>query len=418
MIQHNSQKRVVITGMGAVSPLGLDVATTWAGMLAGRSGAGRITDYDPSDLPTQIAATIKDFDPEKYLNRREARRLGRVTHLAIAATAEALADAGLDLGREDLTRVGVEIGSAFGAMDIVEEQSRQIREKGPRGINPTVSPAVLVSTTPCHIAINYGIRGPVNSPVVACATGTVSIGAAAQRIQRGEVDVMLAGGSDSYLTPLIMASFSRLGAMSTRNDTPLTACRPFDRHRDGMIIGEGAVTMVLESLEHAQGRGAAILAEYGGLGFTSDAYHMAAPDPEGEGATRAMRLALAEADLPPEALGYVAAHGTATQLNDLSETKAIKRALGEHAYTVPISSIKPMIGHAMGAAGAFGALVIVQALRTGWAPPTLNYETPDPECDLDYLPNHARQVQIDAGIANAFGFGGQNGALILKRFKD
>lgn len=402
--------------MGVVSPLGLDGPATWAGMLAGRSGAARITDYDPSDLPTQIAATIKDFDPEKYLSRREARRLGRVTHLALAATEEAIAHASLDLGREDLTRVGVEIGSAFGALDIVEEQSRQIREKGPRGINPAVSPAVLVSTTPCHIAISYGIRGPVNSPVVACATGTVSIGAAAQRIQRGEVDVMLAGGSDSYLTPLIMASFSRLGAMSTRNDRPLTACQPFDLNRDGMIIGEGAVTMVLESLEHAQARGATILAEYGGLGFTSDAYHMAAPDPEGDGATRAMKQALAEANLSAEGIGYVAAHGTATKLNDISETKAIKRSLGEHAYTVPISSIKPMVGHAMGAAGAFGAFVIVQAMQTGWVPPTLNYETPDPECDLDYVPNTARQARVDAGIANAFGFGGQNGALVLKRF--
>lgn len=413
---NNTQRRVVITGVGTVSPLGLDAQSTWEGMIAGRSGAARISDYDPSDLPTQIAATIKEFDVEAYLPRKEARRLGRVTHLALAATEEAIADAQIDLSKEDSARVGIELGSAFGALDVVEDQSHLIRTRGPRGIVPTVAPAVLVSTTPCHLAIRYGVRGPVNSPVAACATGTVSLGEGAHRIQRGETDVQIAGGADSYLTPLIMAAFSRLGAMSTRNDEPLTACRPFDAERDGMIIGEGAVTMIMESLEHAQARGARILAEYGGMGFTSDAYNMAAPSPDGDGAARAIKIALERAGLSAEEIGYVGAHGTATKLNDPSETRAIKMALGEHAYHVPISSIKPMIGHAMGAAGAFGAFVILQAIRTGWVPPTLNYSVPDPECDLDYVPNSARQVQIDAGIANAFGFGGQNGTIILKRF--
>ncbi|NOZ48644.1 MAG: beta-ketoacyl-ACP synthase II [Chloroflexi bacterium] len=412
----NPVKRVVITGVGAISALGHDVRGTWNGMISGLSGAARISSYDPSDLPTQIAATIKDFDPFKYLSRREVRRLGRVTHLAMASTEEALADAKLDLNSEDPTRMGIELGSAFGAMDIVEQESEKIRTKGPRGINPAVAPAVLVSTTPCHLAIRYGVQGPVNSPVAACATGVFSLGEAARRIQRGDADVMIAGGADSYLTPLIMAAFSRLGAMTTRNNEPKTACRPFDNERDGMIIGEGSVTMILESLEHALARGARILAEFGGMGFTSDAYHMASPDPEGGGAARAMRQALHNANLTPEDIGYVAAHGTGTRLNDTSETKAIKKSLGEYAYNIPVSSIKPMIGHVMGAAGAFGALVVLQAIRTGWIPPTINYSVPDPDCDLDYVPNQARQVRINAGIANAFGFGGQNGSIVLKRF--
>lgn len=412
----NPLKRVVITGVGAVSALGNDVQTIWDAMLAGRSGAERITSYDPSGLPTQIAAAIKDFDPFKYLSRREVRRLGRVTHLSVASTEEALADAQLDLAKEDRTRVGIEMGSAFGALDIVEDEAEKIRTKGPRGINPAIAPAVLVSTTPCHLAIRYGVQGSVNSPVAACATGVLSLGEAAHRIQRGIVDVMIAGGTDSYMTPLIMAAFSRLGAMSTRNDEPQTACRPFDKERDGMVIGEGAVTMILESLDHALARGARILAEFGGMGFTSDAFHMASPDPEGTGAARAMKLALQEADMEPEDVDYISAHGTGTRLNDISETKAIKTIWGEYAYNIPVSSIKPMIGHVMGAAGAFGALVVLQAIRTGWIPPTINYSVPDPDCDLDYVPNQARQVHVDAGIANAFGFGGQNGSIILKRF--
>ena len=409
-------RRVVITGMGAVTGLGLDAASTWEGMLAGRTGAGRITDYDPSDLPTQIAVTIKDFDPYAYLDRRDARRFGRLTHLAVAAAEEAMAHARLDLGQEDLTRVGIEVGSAFGALDVVELQSHQIRTKGPRGINPAKAPAVLISTTPSYLGIRYGIKGPVNSPVVACATGVVSLGEAARRIQRGEADVMLGGGTDSYMTPLIMAAFSRLGAMSTRNDEPETACRPFDLTRDGMIMGEGAVVMILESLEHAQARGAAILAEYGGLGFTLDAYHMAAPHPEGDGAARAMQRAIAEAGLSPDDIDYIAAHGTGTKLNDISETKAMKTVLGERAYQVPAPSIKPMVGHAMGASGALGVFTIVQAMQTGWIPPTINYTTPDPECDLDYVPNQARQHHVDVGLANAFGFGGQNGSILIKRY--
>ncbi len=411
-----THRRVVITGLGAISGLGLDADSTWEGLLAGRTGAGRITDYDPSELPTQIVVAVKDFDPQKILGRRDARRLGRVTHLAVAAVEEALTDSGLDLEDEDPTMVGVEMGSAFGALDFVENQACLIRDRGPRAINPAKAPAVLITTTPCYIGIRYGLQGPANSPVAACATGVVSIGEAARRIQRGDADVMIAGGADSYTTPLIMAAFSRLGAMSTRNDEPETACRPFDLTRDGMIMGEGAAAMVLESLEHALARGANILAEFGGMGFTLDAYNMAAPHPEGDGAARAMKRALAEADLPPEAIDYISAHGTGTKLNDVSETKAMKKALGQHAYNAPAPSIKPMVGHAMGASGAFGVLTIVKAIQTGWIPPTINLNTPDPECDLDYVPNQARQHHVDVGMANAFGFGGQNGSIIIKRY--
>lgn len=414
MTSDSTYNRVVITGMGAVSALGNDVATTWEGMLAGRSGAVHLAD-EIDDVPAQIACTLKDFRPEERLSPREARRLGRLTLMAMLTAEEAIAEAGIELPGEDPTRFGIEVGSAFGALDIVEEESYKIRTRGPKSLNVILAPAVLVTTTPCHLAIRYGAQGPVNSPVAACATGVFSIGEAARRIRMGEADVMLAGGTDSYLTPLLRTAFSRLGAMSTRNDEPQTACRPFDLNRDGMVAGEGAVTLVLESLAHAQRRGATILAEVCGLGFTSDAYHMAAPDPEGNGAARAMQMALRQSALRAEDIDYVAAHGTGTKLNDASETKAMKRALGEHAYALPVVSIKPMIGHTMGAAGAFGVFTIVQAIRTGWVPPTINYETPDPECDLDYAPNSARQVQVDAGMANAFGFGGQNASLVVRR---
>ena len=412
----STQRRVVITGMGAVSGLGLDAPTTWAGLLAGRTGAGPITSYDPTGLPTRIAVTVHDFDPSRYLDRREVRRFGRVTHLAVAAAEEAIASARLNLENEDRTRVGIAIGSAFGALDFVEEQSYRIRSKGPRAINPAQAPAVLISTTPCYLGIRYDIQGPVNSPVAACATGVISLGQAARRIKWGDADVMLAGGTDSYMTPLIMAAFSRLGAMSTRNDEPETACRPYDLTRDGMIMGEGAAVLILEELEHALARGATILAEYGGTGFTLDAYHMAAPQPEGVGAARAMTLALAEANLTPDAVDYIASHGTGTKLNDISETRAIKKVLGDHAYHVPAPSIKAMLGHAMGASGAFGAFTIVQAIQSGWVPPTINYKVPDPECDLDYVPNEAREHHVDVGMANAFGFGGQNASILIKRY--
>jgi len=409
--------RVVITGIGAITPLGLTWQESWAAMLEGRSAARAVTHFDATNFPTRIAAMVQGFDPKQYMEVKEAKRLGRVTQFAWAAARQAVEQARLDISQEDPERVGVEIGSAFGALDILEEQTQRLRDGGPRRINPAAAPAVLISTTPCYVAIRLGIQGPVDAQVAACATGIVSIGEAARRLQRGEVDVVLAGGADAYTTPLIMAAFSRLGAMSTRNDEPERACRPFDRTRDGMVLGEGAVVMVLETLEHAQARGAPILAEFGGYALSSDAYNLAAPEPNGRGAARAMARALTESGLKPEDVHYICAHGTGTQLNDASETAAIKHALGEVAYHIPVSSVKSMVGHMMGAAGALSAAVLVQAINEGIIPPTINYQEPDPQCDLDYVPNQARRTRVDVAMCNAFGFGGQNASLLLKRFE-
>ncbi|MCD6289173.1 MAG: beta-ketoacyl-ACP synthase II [Anaerolineae bacterium] len=412
-----SNPRVVITGIGAITPLGLTWKESWAAMLEGKSAVREITHFDATGFPTRIAAMVKDFDPGEYMPFKETKRLGRVTQFGWAATQQAIAEAGLDMSKEDSERVGIEIGSAFGALDILERQSILLRDNGPRRVNPASAPAVLISTTPCYVAIRLGAHGPVNSPVAACATGVVSLGEAVRRLQRGEIDVAIAGGADAYTSPLIMAAFSRLGAMSTHNDEPERACRPFDRTRDGMVLGEGAVVMVLETLEHAQARGAKILAEFGGYGLSADAYNLAAPDPNGRGAALAMTKALGEAAMAPEDIGYICAHGTGTQLNDVAETAAIKRAFGDTAYRIPVSSVKSMVGHMMGASGALSAAVLVQAINDGIVPPTINYQEPDPECDLDYVPNESRRVQVDAAICNAFGFGGQNASLLLKRFE-
>ena len=414
---HNGvQARVVITGLGAVTPLGHSWPETWRNLAAGASAGRRVTHFDPTDFPTQIACSVTDFEPARYMDAKEAKRLGSVTQYAWVATQEALADSGLDLGPMDKDRVGIEMGSAFGALDLLEEQVLALEKGGPRRIKPTVGPSVLISTTPCFIAISLSVTGPVDSRMTACATGITSLGEAMRRLQRHEVDVMIAGGTDAFQTPLMMASFSRLGAMSTRNDNPATACRPFCATRDGLILGEGATVMVLETLEHAQGRGARILAEITGFGVSSDAFHIAAPEPTGVGASKAMRNALRDAGVDPSAVDYVAAHGTATKLNDPSETAAIKLALGEAAYDTRISSVKSMVGHMMGAAGTISAAAIVGAIQDGVVPPTINYMEPDPECDLNFVPNQAEQRQVDVGMCNAFGFGGQNASMVIERF--
>ncbi len=408
--------RVVVTGMGAVTPLGHSWPETWKNLVAGVSAGRRVTHFDPTDFPTQFACSVTDFEPARYMDVKEAKRLGAVTQFAWVATQEAVADSGIDLGLMDRDRVGIEMGSAFGALDLLEEQVLALEKGGPRRIKPTVGPSVLISTTPCFIAISLGVTGPVDSRMTACATGITSLGEAMRRLQRNEVDVMIAGGTDAFQTPLMMASFSRLGAMSTRNDNPATACRPFCATRDGLILGEGATVMVLETLEHAQARGARILAEITGFGVSSDAFHIAAPEPGGLGASKAMRYALREAGVEPGDVDYVAAHGTATKLNDPSETAAIKLALGEAAYDTRVSSVKSMVGHMMGAAGAISAAAIVGAIQDGVVPPTINYVEPDPECDLHYVPNQAEQRQVEVGICNAFGFGGQNASMVIRRF--
>jgi 3-oxoacyl-[acyl-carrier-protein] synthase II len=413
--QHDRQ-RVVITGLGAVSPLGLDVASTWQGLIEGKSGVSAITAFDTRDFPTKIAASVQGFDPTLYLNQREARRMSPFILYALAAAHEAVTRARLDLSQEDPTRVGVEIGSGLGGTSIVEEQRLILENKGLRHINPSMMPAILINTAACMVAIQLGIKGPVNSGVSACASGLTSLGDAARRVAWGDADVMLAGGAESVTTPLSIAGFSRLGALSKKNDTPEKACAPFDAERDGTVIGEGAAVLVLETLGHALGRNAPILAEVLGYGLTCDAYHTAAPDPSGDGAARAMSNALRDGGASPDGVDYICAHGTGTELNDTSETLAIKTALGERAYEVPVSSNKGAVGHMIGAAGAISTVAGVQAILTGLVPPTINYQTPDPECDLDYVPNVARETTVNTVMINSFGLGGQNACLVLRRW--
>ena len=416
--QPTSVPRVVITGVGMVTPLGHDLESSWAGLIAGKSGTGRVTHWDPTGFPTQIAARVNDWEPKAYMDRKDVRRTSRGTQLAWKATQEALACSGLDLAREDRSRIGVEMGLAFGGWDIVEEEGRKLEEGGPRRFNPANATAALISNAPTFIAIKCGVTGPANSQVTACATGITSIGEAVRRIQRGDADVMMAGGAEGYLTKMAISTFSRLGAASTRNDEPESACRPFSGDRDGMVVGEGAAAFVLETLEHAQARGARILAEFAGYGLSEDAFDMVAPDPGGQGATQCMQSALRESGLGVGDIDWIVAHGTGTILNDKAETVAIKRIFGQRAYDIPITSIKSSIGHAMGAAGAQSAAALVKAMQEQRIPPTINYNELDPDCDLDYVPNTSRARQVDAGLCNGFGLGGQNASLILKRFKE
>ncbi len=413
---HNGRQRVVVTGLGAVSPLGLDVTSSWQGLIEGRSGVSSITVFDTRDCPTKIAANVKDFDPTRHMNPREARRWSQFIHFTLAASYEAVAQARLDLSQEDATRVGVDVGSALGGVSLVEEQRLILESKGARHIHPTVIPAILINTAPCLVAIQLGIKGPVNAPVAGCASGASALGDAARRLAWGDADMILAGGAESVMTPLAITAFSRLGALSTKNDTPEQACAPFDAQRDGTVVGEGAAVLVLETLEHAARRDAPILAELLGCGQTCDAYHPAAPDPSGDGAARAMQGALRDGALAPGEIDLICAHGTGTQLNDVSETKAIKLALGARAYDVPVSSNKGAVGHMIGAAGAISAVFAVQAMHAGIIPPTRNYQTPDPECDLDYVPNVARRATVDTALVNSFGFGGQNVCLALRKW--
>jgi 3-oxoacyl-[acyl-carrier-protein] synthase II len=409
------KSRAVVTGMGAVTPVGIGVENTWNALLAGRSGVRRITRFDVTDFPTQFAAEVSDFDPRDYMDFREAKRTARFTQFAAASTREAIQDAALDLSKEDMTRVGIEMGTGIGGIGIVQDQTLIFHQEGFRRVNPTILPILLANAGACHIAISLGIKGPTEAPVAACATGIVAVGQALRLLQAREVDVVLAGGTDAVISPLGVAAFSRLGALSTRNAEPEKACRPFDAERDGTVMGEGAAALVLETLEHAQRRNAPILAEVLGYGLTEDAYHVAAPDPTGEGAARAMSLALADAGVQPDEVDYIVPHGTSTPLNDVSETRACKITFGERAYRIPISSNKSMIGHMFGGAGAISTVVAILAMRDGMVPPTINLENPDPECDLDYVPNKARKIDVATAISNAFGFGGQNATVVVRR---
>ncbi|MCG3211749.1 MAG: 3-oxoacyl-[acyl-carrier-protein] synthase 2 [Anaerolineae bacterium] len=418
MFVNGNRRRVVVTGLGAVTPLGNDWPSTWAAMMRGECGVGTIDRFDTTDFPCRVAAFVKNFDPLDYLNKRDARRMSPFLHFAIAAAGQAIAHAGLNFEQVDPHRVGVEVGTAIGGADVVEEQRLVLETQGARKVNPTTIPALLVNMPGCFISIQHNLRGPVNASVSACATGISGIGEGMRRIVWGDADVMLVGGTEAAITPLVVSAFGRLTALSTRNDTPQRSITPFDASRDGTVIGEGAGVMVIEALEHALARGANILAEVKGYSLTSDAFHISSPREDGDGAVRAMTRALADAGLLPGDVDYIAAHGTGTQMNDAIETQAIKSAFGEAAYDVAISSVKSMTGHMLGAAGAISAIAGVQAIQSGMIPPTINLDNPDPACDLDYVPNSPRQAEVRVVMANGFGFGGQNASLVLQKWAE
>jgi len=407
------RRRVVITGLGAITPLGNDVTTTWETCVAGKSGVARITLFDPTPFGTQFAAEVKGFDPEAHLGRKEARRMDRFTQFAVVASQQALQDACLALDHEDRNNIGVIIGSGIGGIGTITASVDVMRERGPGRVSPFFVPMMLPDTAAGQVAITFGLKGPNMCVTSACASSANAIGEATEMIRRGAADVILAGGAEAGIVPVALAGFNVMGAVSTRNDAPGRASRPFDAQRDGFVMGEGAAILVLEALEHAQARDAHIYAEVLGYGASADAFHITAPDETGDGAARAMRLALADAGLPPEAVGYINAHGTSTILNDKTETQAIKKVFGERAYDLPISSTKSMHGHLLGAAGAVEAVICVKALQTGVLPPTINYEYPDPECDLDYIPNTARHMRVRLVMSNSFGFGGHNASLLF-----
>lgn len=410
-------RRVVVTGLGAVTPIGNEVATFWANVLAGKSGAGPITQFDPANFKTRFACEVKDFDPGNYMGRKEARRMDRFTQFAVAVSKQALDDAGLQVTPDNAPRIGVMMGTGIGGINTIVSQLMELWQKGPERISPFLVPMMLPDSASGQVAIQFGLKGPNLCPVSACATGTNAIGEAAEWVRRNACDVVLAGSSESAMVAIAAAGFNNMTAISTRNDSPETASRPFDKNRDGFVMGEGAAVLILEELNHALARGARIYAEVLGYGLSADAYHVTAPEENGAGAAQAMQMALAQAGLRPDQIDYINAHGTSTPLNDKSETKAIKRVFGEAAYQVAISSTKSMIGHLMGAGGAVEAVACIKAITEGIIPPTINYETPDPECDLDYVPNAPRPKALNTVMSNSFGFGGHNAVIIFGRYQ-
>jgi 3-oxoacyl-[acyl-carrier-protein] synthase II len=410
-------RRVVLTGLGALTPIGNTAEELWTSLTEGRSGIGPITKFDATGYDTRIAGEVKDFDPLKFVDKKEARRLDPYLQYAIASSVMAVGDAGFDPARVDGERFGVLIGSGIGGITTLLEGEKVRETKGPDRVSPFVIPMLIINMASGLVSMRFGAKGPNSSVVTACATGNHAIGDAFRLIQRDDADVMIAGGAEAMIVPLTIAGFCSMKAMSTRNDDPQKASRPFDAGRDGFVCGEGAGIVVLESLEHAIRRDARIYAEIIGYGMTSDAHHMTAPDPEGDGAARAMARALKDADLTPSDVGYVNAHGTSTPYNDRFETVAIKRVFGDHAKKLAVSSTKSMTGHLLGAAGGVEAIATALALHHGVLPPTINYETPDPDCDLDYVPNQARKQDVDVALSNAFGFGGTNATLVFRKYR-
>jgi beta-ketoacyl-acyl-carrier-protein synthase II len=410
-------ERIVITGVGAVSPLGLSASESWQNAVSGVSGVAPITQFDASDFLVKIAAEVKGFVPENFMDAREARRRDRVEQLATAAAKEALSQAGLIAEDVDATRVGVVLSSAIGGIGSLQEGIFTLKDHGPRRISPFLIPMIMSNGPAGLIAIDHGFGGPCFSVASACASGADGIGVAWNLLKSGMIDAAVVGGAEATITQLGVGAFDRLGAMSRRNDAYQTTPAPFDKNRDGLVMGEGAAVLVIERESHARARGAEILAELAGYAATADAYHITAPAEDGAGGARAMKLALQAAGVNPDQVDYINAHGTATPLNDISETRAIKTAFGDLAYNIPVSSTKSMTGHMMGATGALEAVFCVLAIRDGILPPTIHYETPDPDCDLDYVPNQAREKTVRVAISNAFGFGGHNAVLVLKQYR-
>lgn len=411
------KKRVVITGLGAITPIGTGKDEFWNALLGGKSGITRITRFDPSEYATQIAGEIKDFEPGKFMDKKEAKRMDRFTQLAVAATKLAFEDSGMDLEAEDKNRIGTLIGTGIGGMDSLHDQYKVLFDKGPNRISPFFVPMMIANMAAGQTSITFGLQGPCCCVVTACATGTNAIGDAFKIIQRGDADVMVAGGTEAAISPSAVAGFCSMKAMSTRNEEPEKASRPFDKDRSGFVMGEGSGIVILEELEHALARGAQIYAELVGYGSNADSYHITAPAPEGVQAAKCMAMALKDAGLTPEDIDYINAHGTSTPLNDKNESLAIKSLFGEHAAKLAISSTKSMTGHLLGAAGAVECIATALTIYTGKVHPTINYETPDPELDLDYVPNVAREKTVNAALSNSFGFGGHNATILLKKYE-
>ncbi len=411
------KKRVVITGLGAITPVGNTAEAFWKALLAGQSGIGRITRFDASDYDAQIAGEVKGFEPTAFIDKKEARRMDRFTQFAIAAAKMALDDSGIDLKNEDRSRIGAFVGSGIGGMDTLHEQYKNLFEKGPNRVSPFFIPMMIANMAAGQVSITFGLQGPSSCVVTACATGTNCIGDAMHVIQRGDADVMVAGGTEAAISPAGMAGFCSMKALSTRNDAPEQASRPFENGRDGFVMGEGSGIVVLESLDHAQARGARIYAELAGYGTNADAYHVTAPAPEGAQAARCMALAIKDAGLELADIDYINAHGTSTPLNDKNETLGIKALFGDQAKNLAVSSIKSMTGHLLGAAGGIECVATALTIVHDMMPPTINYDTPDPELDLDYVPNQARAKVVRAALSNSFGFGGHNATLLVKKFE-
>jgi len=407
--------RVVVTGLGVITPLGNDADTFWRRLVAGESGVGQITRFDTTDYKVHIAAEVKDFDPEDYLERRQVRRLDLFSRYAVAAARIAAADADFD-PRPEAERVGAVVGSGVGGLQTLHTETDKLLNKGPDRVNPLLVPMMIPNMGAAHVSLALGTKGPLSATCTACAAGSDAIGYAARIIRSGDADVMFAGGSEAPISPVGISGFAAARALSLRNDDPIHASRPFDAGRDGFVVGEGAGCLVLESLEHAQARGVRIYAELAGAGMSSDAFHMTLPDESGKSQARALKMALAEAGLQPEDVDYINAHGTATGAGDVAETKAIKVALGEHARTVAVSSNKSMIGHCLGASGAIEAVATVLTIVNSLIPPTINLTDPDPDCDLDYVPLESRFRKVDVAASNSFGFGGHNVTLVFRRF--